>query len=101
MFEIPDDSNILRRIAEGAVELAVASVRPLRRKVIRHRLILDFIWMYLLAFLWLHFIGYRSWYPAFHRVHETLTASAISAIPLAGFGAVGSYFSFLRKRNWL
>jgi len=101
MFETADNPNLIRRVTTAAVELVKASLRPLRRKAVRHRFFFDFVWIYVLVFLWLHFIGYRSWYPEFHRVREPLSAAGITSVPLALSGAVCSYFSLLRKRDWL
>jgi len=101
VFEVADNASIIRRIASGLAELAKASLRPLRRRAVRLRFARDFVLFYFLMFLLLHFVGYRSWYPEFHRVRETLRGSAITSVPLAVLGAVFSYFSLLRKRNWL
>ena len=101
MFEVADNPSIIRRIASGLAELARASSRPLRHRAVRLRFVRDFVLCYFLLFLLLHSVGYRSWYPEFHRVRETLHGSAITAVPLAVLGAVFSYFSLLRERNWL
>jgi hypothetical protein len=101
LLEIVDNPSLIRRIITGFLELATASLRPLRRKAIRRRLLRDFMLLYIVVFLWLHFVGYRSWYPEFHRVRETFRASAITSIPLALFGTVCSYLLLLRERAWL
>jgi len=101
LLEIADEPGLVRRIATGSVDLVKASLRPLKRKAVRHRLLFDFVWMYVLVFLWVHFIGYRSRYPEFHWVRKTISDSAITSVPLALFGSTLSYFSLLRNRNWL
>jgi hypothetical protein len=101
VLEIADNPSLIRRVFSGLVELAKASARPLRRKAVRRRLLRDFVLLYIVAILWLHFIGYRSWYPEFHRVRKELRPAAIHSIPLAIFGTIISYFSLLRDRDWI
>jgi hypothetical protein len=101
LFEVADNPSIIRRIASALAELAKASLRPLRHKAVRLLFVRDFVLFYFLMFLLLHFIGYRSWHPEFHKVHEAFRDSAITSIPLALLGAVLSYFSLLRERDWL
>ena len=76
-------------------------MRPLRRKAVRWRIVRDFVLIYPVLVVWLHFIGYRSWYPEFHRVREGVQQAAIESIPLAILAALLSYFWMLRDRDWL
>lgn len=101
LLEIAENTSLIRRIASGLGELAIASLRPLKHGAVRLRFLRDFVVFYVLMVLVLHFVGYRSWHPYLHRVRETLHDSAISSFPLALLGAVFSYFSMLRKRGWL
>lgn len=101
LFEIAENSGLIRRIATGLLELVRASLRPLKYGTVRLRFLRDFVLFYVLLVLLLHFVGYRSWYPQFHWVRETLHDSAISAVPLSLLAAVLSYLSMLRERDWL
>ena len=92
LFETGDDSNLIRRIIVGFIDFGAAAVRPRSRKAMWRRLLRDFVLLYVVVFLWLHFIGYRSWHPEFHRVRESLYAAATSSIPLA---LLGTFFSYL------
>lgn len=101
LFETAENPSLIRRIATGLVELTKSSLRPLRHRAVRLRFLRDWVLFYILVVLLLHFVGYRSWYPEFHRVRETFHDSAISSVPLSLLGAVFSYFSLLRERDWL
>jgi len=101
LLELADGPSLPRRILTGFAEIAAASFRPLRRKTIRWRLLRDYLLFYIVIFLWLHFIGYRSWHPEIHRVRETVHQAAISAIYLALLATILSYFALLRERDWL
>lgn len=100
MFDIHKPS-LIRNIFTGLKELVTGSVRPLRRKPVRRRIVRDFVLVYPVFVLWLHFIGYRSWYPEFHLVREGVPRAAIESIPLAILAAILSYFWMLWDRNWL
>lgn len=101
LFETAENPSLIRRIATGLTELTKASLRPLRFRAVRLRFLRDCLLFYTLAVLLLHFVGYRRWYPEFHRVRETFHDSAIDSIPLSLLGAVISYFALLRERDWL
>jgi hypothetical protein len=101
VLEIADNSGLVRRIIAGLIDLTTALVRPLRRERVRHYLLRAFILFYVAFILYLHFIGYRSWRPEFHRVHEEFRTAAIESIPLALVGTLFFYLSLLRDRGWL
>lgn len=101
MFELPEAPSLIRRIGCGLIELAQASLRPLRYREVQFRILRDCVLGYVVMVLMLHFVGYRSWYPHFHRVRETLHDAAIHSVPLSFFLAVFSYFSMLRERDSL
>ena len=101
MFEKEDSPNLIRRVTEGSTELVRASLRPLRRRTIRRRLLRDYVMIYIAVVLWLHFIGYRSWYPEFHRVRETFHDAAIRSFPKALLGTLISYLLLLREHDWI
>jgi hypothetical protein len=98
LFETTDDSSLIRRITVGFIDFGTAALRPLGRKAIWRRLFRNFGLFYIVFLLWLHFIGYKSYHPVFHRVHETLKDSATSAIPLALLATVFIYLCTIAQR---
>ena len=101
LFEIAPGPNIIRRITDGLLALVKAFLRPLSHHAVRVRFLRDLVVFYVVILLLLHFGGYRSWYPQFHRVHETFHDAAISSVPLALFGAIVFYVFTLQKRDRL
>jgi hypothetical protein len=101
LLEQTDSPGLIRRIVAGLFELAKSSVLPLRRRAVRRWLLRTCVLLYIVSVLWLHYIGYRSWHPEFHRVRETIRDSALDSIPLALFGTVLAYFYLLRDRDWI
>jgi hypothetical protein len=79
LFETAENPSLIRRIAAGFIELTKASLRPLRYKAVRLRFLRDCVLFYMLMVLLLHFVGYRRWYPEFHRVRETFLNGTGSA----------------------